>query len=190
MGRLKTADEVAAGRVNANAASQTRDDAPSVSVATRHRTPDTSVRDTGAALWPILKRLPAYVRLAWGLAREKEIPLRHKALLYGAVLYGATPIHAPLSLIPVVGQVDGPLLLLLGIRNALLHCPADAAARRFTQVGLARDQVARDLAEVLEISHRWVRKGARGIGRSVALAERAMAGCCAKAESSQSSLTP
>src|SRR4051794_16239304 len=94
-----------------------------------------------AQLWPIMKRFPAYLRCGWALIREPAIPLRHKSLLYGLVLYSVTPAHVIVGVIPVLGQVDNPLIFLLGLRQALSHCPPAVRRRHLERAGLAPEQV-------------------------------------------------
>src|SRR5436305_2848730 len=78
-----------------------------------------------AELLPIVKRFPAYLRCGWALIREPAIPLKHKTLLYSVVLYTITPAHMVVGVVPVLGQVDSTLMFLLGLRQALAHCPPE-----------------------------------------------------------------
>lgn len=108
--------------------------------------------DLKAVLWPIIKRSPSYLRLGWSLAREPAIEQRHKTLLYATVLYQVTPVSLVLSAIPVLGQLDTLMLLLLGLRQVLAHCPAEVAARHCEQLNLTPTQLETDLKSVLTIA--------------------------------------
>ena len=109
-------------------------------------------RNLKTVLWPIIKRTPSYLRLAWNLAREPAIEHRHKTLLYATVLYQVTPANLLLSAIPVVGQLDTLVLLLLGLRQVLAHCPAEIAARHCAQLKLTPNQLETDIKNVLTIA--------------------------------------
>ncbi len=80
--------------------------------------------DVRALILPIVKRLPAYLRLGWALSREPAIPWRHKTLLYLFPIYYVSPAHLLVHPIPVLGQIDGAAFFLLALRQALTHCPA------------------------------------------------------------------
>jgi len=103
-------------------------------------------------LWPIIKRMPSYLRLGWNLAHEPAIEHQHKTLLYATVLYQVTPANLLLSAIPVLGQLDTVVLLLLGLRQVLAHCPREVAARHYTQLNLLPTQLEMDLKSVLTIA--------------------------------------
>jgi uncharacterized membrane protein YkvA (DUF1232 family) len=126
--------------------------------------------------WPILKRLPAYAKLAWALGKEPTIPRRHKTLLYSAVLFTVTPVQFLTAPIPVLGQIDGVVLFLLGIRQALGHCPPEVAARHLTRLRLSRNQLERDLRVSLYIAWRAVGKVGNPVGRNLRFAGRVAGG--------------
>jgi uncharacterized membrane protein YkvA (DUF1232 family) len=96
-------------------------------------------------VWPIVKRLPTYVRLAWALGRDPTIPHRHKLLLYSSVLYSVSPLTFALGVIPLVGQVDNIILLLFGIQQILRSCEPRTARRHLARFGLSTTQVTDDL---------------------------------------------
>ncbi len=122
--------------------------------------PAASDVDLKRIVWPIVRRLPSYVRLGWALLRDPAIERRHKALLTSAVLYTVTPIHLILSPIPVVGQLDSVVLLLLGLQQALAHCPPESRARYFARLQLRPRQITKDLHVVLYAT--WVALGKVG----------------------------
>lgn len=103
--------------------------------------PESALR---ARVWPIIKRLPTYLRLAWTLSREPAIPWRHKTLLYLFPIYYVSPAHLLVHPIPVIGQIDGVLFLVLALRQALTHCPREVLARHLTRLNLASTQLEKD----------------------------------------------
>jgi hypothetical protein len=79
--------------------------------------------DLCALVGPVLKRLPAYVRLGWMLAKEPGHPVaaQDAALSAPPVLRFAGQSAA--QSIPVLGFVDEAVWFLVGTRQALAHCP-------------------------------------------------------------------
>jgi hypothetical protein len=103
---------------------------------------------------PVLKRLPAYVRLGWMLAKEPAIPWRHKTLLCLLPLYCVSPVNLLAQSIPVLGFVDEAVWFLVGTRQALAHCPPPVAARHFARLHLAPRQLEEDVKMVLAVVRR------------------------------------
>jgi uncharacterized membrane protein YkvA (DUF1232 family) len=137
---------------------------------------DSPGQDAKAVLWPIAKRMPRYARLAFELAREPAIPARYKAGLYATVVYQVTPIHLVVTPIPIIGQVDTIVLLLLSIRQILAHCPEDVARRHFAKLRLPRQQIDRDVDAVLRLSGEAVAKAQRKIKKDLRFVGRFAAG--------------
>lgn len=127
-------------------------------------------------LWPILKRMPRYLRMGIALAREPAIPTRHKSVLISAVVYQVTPIHLIVTPIPVVGQIDTAALLLLGIRQAYNHCPPDIAKEHFARLGLPPAQLRRDMAVILGLGDYTMTSAGTRIARDARFAGRVAAG--------------
>lgn len=143
------------------------------------RTPARIARDTElsrtdvwALLMPIMKRVPAYIRLGWALIRDPAIGRRHKSLLYFTIIYTVSPLHMLMGPIPVVAQVDSIVLLLLGIRQAIAHCPEATVARHLSRLKLPARQMDRDLNVAVSLAWRTLRRIGRPVGREVAFAGR------------------
>src|SRR3990170_4346854 len=56
-------------------------------------------------LMPVLRRLPAYSRLAWALVRDRRIKRRHRILLLGGIGYLLSPIDLIPGFIPVLAHL-------------------------------------------------------------------------------------
>jgi uncharacterized membrane protein YkvA (DUF1232 family) len=125
------------------------------------RRPAASSRQLLALLIPIGKRMPAYVKLGWLVAREPAIPWIHRAGLYATVVYVLTPAHLAMNAVPIIGQMDVVLLLLLGIRQALIHCPPAILAKLCARCKIKREQLDQDLHTLSYLA----RCGADAIGR-------------------------
>ncbi len=139
-----------------------------------------SQEDLKALFVPIMKRLPRYLRLGWALLRDPEIERRHKLFLYSAIVYAVTPVNLMTSAVPVVGQIDTFVLLLLGLRHTLIHCPPEVAARHLARLKLAPKQLSRDMYVLLYIGWSAVgnigRKVRRPVGSNLRFAGRVATG--------------
>lgn len=108
-------------------------------------------QDLKAVLWPVLRRTPRYMRLAFELAKDPSIPHRHKTMLYATVVYQFSPIHWVVTPIPVIGQIDGFVLLVMSIRQILAHCPENVARKHFAKLKLPRNQLDLDADLVMKV---------------------------------------
>lgn len=124
--------------------------------------------DLRALVWPMVRRLPAYLRLAWALSREPAIPWRHKTLLYLFPVYYVSPAHLAVHPIPVLGQIDGVFFLVLALRQALAHCPRPVLARHLARLNLAPTQLEDDWRTALYVVRR-VGESLPGLGGLMAL---------------------
>jgi uncharacterized membrane protein YkvA (DUF1232 family) len=101
----------------------------------------------------LLRRLPRYLRLAWGLAGEPSLPRSRRAAVLGAAVYLASPVDLVPGIIPVVGQLDDVAITILALRAALRAPTSDPAARAH-RVGTGPEDLDTDLATVT-----WRRAG-------------------------------
>jgi uncharacterized membrane protein YkvA (DUF1232 family) len=70
-------------------------------------------------VWAILKQ----ARLAFRLLRDERVPTATKLLIPAMLLYLISPLDLMPDLIPMVGQVDDVMILLLGIVAFIKLCP-------------------------------------------------------------------
>jgi uncharacterized membrane protein YkvA (DUF1232 family) len=91
------------------------------------------------------------MRLAFELARDPSIPHRHKTMLYATAVYQFSPIHWAVTPIPVIGQIDGPVLLMMSLRQILAHCPESVARKHFSRLKLQRNQLDLDAELVMKV---------------------------------------
>lgn len=109
----------------------------------------------------LLRRLPAYARLAWRLARDERLPPSRRAMLLAGAAYLASPVDLVPGIIPVAGQLDDAAAVLLALRAALNGFPDDARDRALADAGLSGDDLGTDLRTVGAI-YAWLgRQGAR-----------------------------
>src|SRR3989337_1334866 len=90
-------------------------------------------------LMPVLRRLPAYSRLAWALVRDRRIKRRHRILLLGGIGYLLSPIDLIPGFIPVLGQLDDLGVALWTLRRTLQAAPAHVAERHLVASGLSHE---------------------------------------------------
>ncbi len=108
-------------------------------------------------------RLPRYLKLAHGLARDGSIPIARKTALVGGIGYAVLPFDLIPGIIPVVGQLDDLAALLLGLRVAINGCPPDVAQAHLARVGIADSAIDADLLIVREAAT-WIVKGGAQLG--------------------------
>ncbi len=74
----------------------------------------------------LLAELARSAQLVWRLVRDPRVATAPKILIPGLVgAYILWPIDLLADVIPVLGQVDDVLLLVLGVRLFIQLCPAD-----------------------------------------------------------------
>ena len=109
----------------------------------------------------LLKRLPAYARLAWRLGRDQRLSGGRRAAVVGAAAYLASPIDLVPGIIPVAGQLDDAAVALLGLRFALRGLPPAEQQAHLEAAGLVAEDLDFDLATVRQGAAWMLRRGAR-----------------------------
>jgi uncharacterized membrane protein YkvA (DUF1232 family) len=115
----------------------------------------------------LVRRLPAYARLAWALSRDERIPAARRAALLGAVAYLVSPIDLVPGIIPLVGQLDDVLVVLAALRLALSGLTDAQREEHLRLAGLAKADLEADVA-ALEDATRWLAVHGLRAGRRVA----------------------
>lgn len=124
-------------------------------------------RHPAARFRETLSRLPSYVRLIRALLGDRRLGRFRKAGLGAGLAYLASPIDLVPGIVPVLGQLDDLLVVLLAIRFALRGLPGPAADTLLGSVGLSRELLARDLDNV-RATGRWAVGAAGRVGAEVA----------------------
>ncbi len=130
-----------------------------------------------AGFIPIVKRTPAYMKLALLLAKEPSIPLIHRSGIYATVVYIVSPAHLVVSAIPVLGQIDVIGMLFLSMRQAMKHCPTETMERLCARVRLSPQQLNQDILTVKQLTSR----GTSAMGYAVCEKVHKKAPCVAAA---------
>jgi uncharacterized membrane protein YkvA (DUF1232 family) len=134
-------------------------------------------------LSPLIRRLPAYSKLAWRLIRDRRLTRGQRVLVLGGVAYLVSPIDLIPGFIPIVGQMDDIAVTLWTMRAALRRLPADLALEHLSATGLTHEDLDGDLARLSRSGRLLAAGGARlgwkgmvGVGRMVGRLGRRLRG--------------
>jgi uncharacterized membrane protein YkvA (DUF1232 family) len=139
--------------------------------------PEAAERTELERFWVALRRLPKYVKFAAGLARDRDVPARAKALLALGGAYTISPIDLVPGIIPVAGQLDDLFVLLISLRTAMRLCPREVAADHLERAGLNASDFDTDMQAAKDAALYLAERGfnasrsfaQRGAGRMAAL---------------------
>ena len=121
----------------------------------------------------LVRRFPNYARLAWHLARDERLSRSRRAALLAGATYLVSPIDLVPGFIPVVGQLDDAVVVLLAIRHALTGLPPEARDAALADAGLDAHALDDDL-RTIGASYAWLgRQGARLTWRAARMLARA-----------------
>jgi uncharacterized membrane protein YkvA (DUF1232 family) len=112
-----------------------------------------------------IRRMPAYLRLSWRLAREPLLGKARKAAVAAAAAYLASPIDLMPGVIPVLGQLDDLAVALAAIRFALDGLSPARRRAHLDAVGMTDADLAADLRTVGATTAWILRAGARTTAR-------------------------
>ncbi len=125
-------------------------------------------------LSPVIRRLPAYSKLAWRLIRDRRLTHGQRALVLGGVAYLVSPIDLIPGFIPLIGQMDDIAITLWAIRAALRRLPPEIAQEHLGATGLTSEDLDGDLSRLSRSGRLLAAGGARlgwrglvGVGRMV-----------------------
>lgn len=114
----------------------------------------------------LIRRMPAYGRLAWRLGRDPLVSKARRAAVLGGAAYLASPIDLVPGFVPVLGQLDDIAVVLATLRIALDGLSPARRAAHLEAVGVADADLTTDL-RTLGATGAWVgRAGLRATGRA------------------------
>lgn len=142
------------------------------------------LRSLRAELVPVIRRLPAYIRLALLLYGDRRLGRLHRLAVAAALAYSLSPVDLVPGVIPVLGQLDDVIVLLSILRSVLLRRPGEVSSH-LVSMGLTLQALEEDLARVKAVAAalaagagrlaaRGVRGAARVAGKAAARFGRAM----------------
>jgi uncharacterized membrane protein YkvA (DUF1232 family) len=95
----------------------------------------------------LVRKLPTYVRLVWGLLRDPRVPLLSKGLLVLLAGYLINPIDVIPDFIPVLGQLDDIAVVLLVLDLFIRSAPREIVDEHLGRIARNEDDLRRDLAQ-------------------------------------------
>jgi uncharacterized membrane protein YkvA (DUF1232 family) len=121
----------------------------------------------------IIRRLPAYGQLAWQLGRDPSLTTSRRGALIGAAAYVVSPIDVVPGIIPLAGQLDDLLVVIVALRFALAGMSPLERQRHLEAVGLSESLLAADERAIVDIGAWTVRAAARTGARIARVGVRA-----------------
>jgi uncharacterized membrane protein YkvA (DUF1232 family) len=112
----------------------------------------------------LVRRLPAYARLALQLGRDPALPASRRGVLAAAAAYLVSPIDAVPGIIPLIGQLDDLLVVILALRFALAGMTPTERQRHLEAVGLSEALLAADERALLDVGG-WAMRTVARTGR-------------------------
>lgn len=112
-------------------------------------------------LAPIIKRMPAYLKLITRLYREPGLNKKQKALLTAGMAYALSPIDLVPGIIPVAGQLDDIIVALVSIKQAIKSLPPIVAAEYEKETGITVAEIDADLQAAKKVAG-YLTKAAAG----------------------------
>ena len=143
-------------------------DPPSVGDPMRQMSDRTSDPFPKERFGALLRRLPAYGRLAWRLGRDPLLSRTRRAAVLGGAAYLVSPIDLVPGFIPVLGQLDDIAVVLATLRVALDGLSPARREVHLSAVGLSDADLATDLRAVGSTTA-WIGRAGVRTGRRVAI---------------------
>ena len=101
-------------------------------------------RDAKAAIETI-RKMPAYARLVWALARDPRVPTRQKLVLGAIAGYLVFPLDLIPDFIPVIGQLDDLGVLIFGLDFFIRNAPKEVVEEHMGRIARNDDELKHDL---------------------------------------------
>jgi len=73
----------------------------------------------------LVKEVPHFLKLLWGLARDPRVSKADKAIVVGAIAYAALPADLIPDWIPGLGEIEDVFLVALALSRLLTHAGED-----------------------------------------------------------------
>lgn len=93
-----------------------------VEVAGERMRPGTGAKRT---VMHTIRQLPNYVKLLFGLMRDRRVSIVDKLLVAGAIAYIVSPLDLIPDFIPFLGEVDDAFLLITSLQRLISHAGHD-----------------------------------------------------------------
>ena len=100
----------------------------------------------------ILYKLPRYVKLTWGLSKDKRVPLYLKTLAFSSIAYLFVPLDIIPDVLPAKGLIDDLIVLLLIFERFVAFCPKEVVEEHLQKVEMKISDFDEDLKTVSEFA--------------------------------------
>lgn len=120
----------------------------------------------------LVRRLPKYARLAWGLSRHPKVRGKRRAALVAAAAYVLSPIDLVPGFIPVAGQLDDAAAVLIGLSLAMRSLSPAERRAALDSAGLSDTNIYEDLRSIRACYAWMARAGLRTARRGAGLLAR------------------
>ncbi len=114
--------------------------------------------------WETVRRIPRYAVLVTNLMRDSRVPVKAKAKLGIGGAYTVSPIDLVPGIIPVAGQLDDLVVLLVTLRHVVRSCDSDVAEEHLQRAGLSLNDFDHDLRVTRDTAMWLAGKGVRAAG--------------------------
>ena len=115
------------------------------------------------AFLPIASRVPMYSRLITSLVMDERMPATRKALLAGAAGYLVLGRDLIPDDLPIIGGLDDLVVIVLAAELFLDGVPDDLLDEKLAELGIARADFDRDVAQVRRLTPGPVRRTIRRV---------------------------
>ncbi|MGH2450064.1 MAG: YkvA family protein [Candidatus Limnocylindria bacterium] len=99
----------------------------------------------------LARMLPSYGRLVWGLLRDDRVSAQQKLILVGIVGYLLMPLDLIPDFIPVIGQLDDLLVVLLGLDLFIRSAPKVVVDEHLARIARNEVDLRRDTERVQQL---------------------------------------
>jgi len=99
----------------------------------------------------MMRKMPAYARLIWALARDPRVPTQQKLVLGAIAGYIALPFDIIPDFIPVLGQLDDIGVLIFGLDFFIRNAPKAVVEEHMSRIARNDDELKHDLERAQEM---------------------------------------
>src|SRR5262245_61349889 len=107
-----------------------------------------------------VRRMPRYGKLAIALGRDPQLSRARRAVVLAGAAYLISPVDLVPGLIPVLGQLDDLLVVLLALRVALAGLSTERRRAHLAAAGIEEADFGADV-RTLGVTTAWL--GRRGV---------------------------
>lgn len=107
----------------------------------------------------LVKRLPAYAKLALAVGRDEALPGPRRTALIAAGTYVVSPVGLVPGFVPLLGQLDDMWVLLKALRYALDGLSPQKKATHLAEADVTEVQMEEDMAAVSQLAAWSARRG-------------------------------